>query len=90
MPSQAALIVGSDSLGALPSRLEARGFREIIHWDGRNRRVEHKPLPKRIDIVVVLCDRVSHRLMQSVKRQSKAAGIPIVFTDDFNDIGWGI
>jgi hypothetical protein len=90
MASQAVLVVGSDSLGNLPVRLQARGYGEIIHWDGRRRRQRGSNLPKRVKAVVVLCDRVNHQLMQNVKRQSKAAGIPVVYTDEFNDLGWGI
>lgn len=91
MAPSTVLVVGSDKLGNLPAKLYARGVAEIIHWDGRNKRVESRPLPKRIDMVMVICDRVSHRLMHSVKRQSKASRIPIVFTDaftaEFKDIG---
>lgn len=74
-----ALIVGADALGNLPERLKEKGFGTVLHWDGRSPGYRTKPLPKRVGTVFVLCDFVSHSLMQNIKRRSRTAGIPVVY-----------
>lgn len=74
-----ALVVGADALGNLPSKLRERGFGSVIHWNGRSRAFRTKAIPRGVEKVFVMCDYVNHLLMQSIKRQTKSAGIPVVY-----------
>lgn len=74
-----ALIVGADVLGNLPSKLRERGFGSVIHWDGRGRAYRTKAIPRQVGTVFVMCDYVNHLLMLNIKRQTKSAGIPVVY-----------
>lgn len=74
-----ALIVGADALGNLPRVLQKQGFQEVIHWSGRSRLYRTKTIPKAVGKVFLMCDFVNHNVMQSIRNQSKRAGIPVVY-----------
>lgn len=75
------LIVGGDRLGTIPKKLEGEGFTEVIHWRGRQKGKANftKPVPERVDRIIVFCDFVKHDLAKHVKREAKCKGIPIAF-----------
>ncbi|HWQ70769.1 MAG TPA: DUF2325 domain-containing protein [Desulfitobacteriaceae bacterium] len=73
------LLVGADRLGNIPKKLEQEGFEEIIHWTGRNKSFRNKNVPKNIKRVIVFYNYINHGTMNSVKRQAKASGIPIIY-----------
>jgi hypothetical protein len=71
------LLVGADRLGNIPHELEHYGCKEIIHWTGRKERT--KPIPERVEMVLVIHDFINHGLMDSVKTQAKRRRLPILF-----------
>jgi hypothetical protein len=73
-----ALVVGADRLGTIPMRLAEEGV-QIIHWRGRNNSFKTKAIPIDVDMVILYWDFVNHPLMQNVKKQAKARGIPLIF-----------
>lgn len=75
------LVVGGDRLGVIPQQLASQGFTEVIHWRGRQKGKSNlsRPLPKRVDRIIVLCDFVRHDLANRMKREAKAGSIPITF-----------
>jgi hypothetical protein len=74
------LIVGADRLGRIPNKLHKDGFKKIIHWNGRNKSFQNKSIPKNVDMVILFWDFLNHNLMNNIKRQAKATGIPITFS----------
>ena len=76
--NRTALVVGGDRLGSTPVKLGEEGVR-ILHWRGRNTMSKSKQIPANVDMVIIYWDFVNHRLMQSVKRQAKSKGIPVIY-----------
>jgi hypothetical protein len=72
--------VGADRLGKIPVQLSEKGYSEIIHWTGRSKSYLNKSIPKEVDVIILFWDFLNHNLMQQVKRQAKAQGIPLVFS----------
>ncbi len=71
------LLVGADRLGNIPHELKNHGCTEIIHWTGRKERT--RPIPERVEMVLVIHDFVNHGLMDSVKTQARRRRLPIFF-----------
>lgn len=76
--TRTALVVGADHLGTIPSKLAEEGV-QIIHWRGRNNSFKTKTIPAAVDMIILYWDYVNHPLMQNVKKQAKARGIPLIF-----------
>lgn len=76
--TRTALVVGADRLGAIPIKLGAEGVK-IIHWRGRDNLCKTKAIPNGVDMIILYWDYVNHGLMQNVKKQAKARGIPLIF-----------
>lgn len=74
------LVVGADRLGKIPSKLQEEGAREIIHWSGRQKSCLNRTIPKKVDKIVLFWDFLNHNLMNNIKQQAKAAGIPVIFS----------
>ena len=78
-----ALIVGADRVrGVRDEILRAAprlGIEQVEHWPGRKASENHRRVSNRTGLVVFLCDRSNHMLMQTVRRQAEARGIPMVF-----------
>lgn len=72
------LVVGGDSAEVFRRRAgKAQG--QIEHWSGRKTRDLARPIPKAIDIIVVVLDRVSHALVKRVRLEASRRDIPIHF-----------
>lgn len=72
------LVVGGDS--AETFRRGAAGTqRQVEHWTGRKSRDLVRSIPKATDAVVVVLDRVSHALVNRVRREASRRGLPIYF-----------
>lgn len=77
--SRTVLVVGADRLGCIPRKLEAEGFNDIIHWNGRQKGCLTRSIPNNVDEVFLYWNFVNHGLMNSIKRQAKERGIPITY-----------
>ena len=82
--NRTALVVGADRLGTIPIRLAKEGV-QIIHWRGRNNSFKTKTIPADVDMIILYWDYVNHPLMQNVKKQAKARGIPLIFNRSKSD-----
>lgn len=72
------LVVGGDSAEVFRRRA-GRAQGQIEHWSGRKTRDLARPIPKAVDIIVVVLDRVSHALVKRVRREASRRDIPIYF-----------
>lgn len=72
------LVVGGDSAEVFRRRA-GRAQGQIEHWSGRKTRDLSRPVPKAIDAIVVVLDRVSHALVKKVRHEASRRGLPIYF-----------
>ncbi|NHM28011.1 DUF2325 domain-containing protein [Desulfofundulus sp. TPOSR] len=73
------LVVGTDRLGAAPTILRQKfGVREVVHWDGRRKKLPES-LPKGTCLVVVYTGFVCHALMHRVRELARKAGVKVVW-----------
>ncbi|MCV2217118.1 hypothetical protein [Thauera sp. Sel9] len=77
-----ALVVGADRVDAIRNELIRSAHLGITcaeHWSGRHVHQNRKPIPIDTRVVVVLCNRVSHDLLYSIKRQAASRDLVLVF-----------
>jgi len=77
-----ALVVGADRVDAIRAELERTahlGVSRTEHWSGRHVGDKRRPIPIDTRLVVVLCDRINHDLLYSVRRQAASRGLPVVY-----------
>lgn len=77
-----ALVVGADKVKAIRAELEQLprlGVTQTEHWSGRQVGDVRRAIPSNTAMVVVLCDRVNHDLLYSVRRQASSRGLPVVY-----------
>lgn len=72
------LIVGGDSATAFRERMAGRTSR-VEHWSGRKTRDLVRTIPKAIEAIVVVLDRVSHALVKRVRGEASRRGLPVYF-----------
>ncbi|MCL6559185.1 MAG: DUF2325 domain-containing protein [Firmicutes bacterium] len=71
------LVVGADNLGAKASYLREKfGVKEVLHWDGRNRKMPKFPL---VDLVIVLTGFVNHPTMKHVRKEARKYGVKVLY-----------
>jgi hypothetical protein len=73
------LIVGNYSLNTLPTQLKRRGIPRIIHWDGRKTRHLTAPIPREVEVIVLLTDAVAHDVVQSDRRRAQQRGLRVIY-----------
>ncbi len=77
-----ALVVGADRVQPILAELKQSahlGVTRTDHWSGRQPGDKIRPIPQNTRIVVVLCDRVNHELLHSVRRQAASLGVPVLY-----------
>lgn len=77
-----ALVVGADRVDAIRAELEQSahlGVTRTEHWSGRQVGDNRRAIPSDTRFVVVLCDRINHDLLYSVRRQAESRGVPVVY-----------
>lgn len=73
------LIVGADRLGTAPAVLKQKyGVREIVHWNGRRKKLPES-LPRGTNLVVVYTSFVNHSLMHRVRELVRKAGVKVIW-----------
>jgi hypothetical protein len=73
-----ALIVGGDYVESLKKAMSDRGMERIDHWNGRKPGDLHKTLPKGTELIVILYDFLSHRMLKKVNADAAGSGIPVI------------
>ena len=74
----AILVVGGDS-AEIFRRRAAEARIHVEHWTGRKPRDLVRSIPKAIEAVVVVLDRVNHVLVKRVGREASRRGLPIYY-----------
>lgn len=71
------LIVGADAIGCKKGYLEKKfGVNEVLHWDGRNRKMPSMPL---VDMIIVITSFISHAMMQHVRKEAKKRDVKVLY-----------
>ncbi len=73
------LVVGGDTVASIWCLARLHGVGRVLHWSGRKPGDVKKRIPSGTGAVVIVLDRVSHGLAQTVRRQAKRQGLPIFF-----------
>jgi len=73
-----ALIVGGDYIESIRKAISARGVERIEHWNGRKPGDLRKTLPKGTELIVILYDYLSHRMLKKVNADAADSGIPVI------------
>jgi len=77
------LILGGDRIDPIREVLTTLGVDDIIHWTARNQkggRKKSKPIPTKVNIVVMLINFLNHNSMKHYRSEAKTKGIPIVYS----------
>ena len=77
-----ALVVGADRVRSICAELEQSGPLGVTRtecWSGRQPADARRAIPADTRVVVVLCDRVNHNLLHSVRRQADGRGLPVLY-----------
>ncbi len=74
------MVVGGDYIESIKKRLLEAGVVKIYHVNGRKVGDTRREIPGDVDIVIFLCDFVSHNLVRSFKKEAKRKGIPVIFS----------
>lgn len=71
------LIVGADAIGCKENYLEEKfGVNEVLHWDGRKRKMPSLPL---VDMIIVLTGFIGHGVMRHVRKEAKKSGVKVLY-----------
>lgn len=78
-----ALIVGADHIEPIRQELvrlgEALGITRTEHWSGRHVGDCRRQISCDTRLIVVICSRLSHPLLHSVRRQAGRLGVPVIY-----------
>lgn len=74
-----ALIVGADYIDPLKKTMAEMGNFQVEHWTGRKSGDVRRSIPKNVDLIIVLCDYVSHGLVRKVREDARALGLPVLY-----------
>ncbi len=78
-----ALIVGADRVEPIRQEIvrlaSGIGISRTEHWSGRKNGDVKRCIPGGTRLVVVMCDRVSHPLLSSVRKQADKLRVPVIF-----------
>ncbi|THF67214.1 DUF2325 domain-containing protein [Pseudothauera nasutitermitis] len=77
-----ALVVGADKVRTIRAELEQTAHLGVTRtecWSGRQPGDVRRCIPADTRVVVVLCDRVNHNLLFSVRRQAEGRGVPVLY-----------
>lgn len=78
-----ALIVGADRIEPIRHALvqlgERLGITRTEHWSGRSVGDTRRQMPADTRLVVVICDRLNHQLLHSVRKQAGKRGLPVIY-----------
>ncbi|GAA5164555.1 hypothetical protein [Viridibacterium curvum] len=78
-----ALIVGADRIEPIRQELERQadtlGIHRCLHWSGRTVGDTRRQVPDNTRLIVVICDRLNHQLLNSVRKQAGKLGVPVIY-----------
>jgi len=78
-----ALIVGADHVDPIKQELKQNhrlaGLTTTEHWTGRKVGDERRKIPTGTALIVVICDRINHKLLRSVREQARRNDVPLLY-----------
>jgi hypothetical protein len=78
-----ALIVGADHVEPIRQEIVrlagSIGISRTEHWSGRKTGDVKRAVPGGTRLIVVMCDRISHPLLSSVRKQAEKLRVPVIF-----------
>lgn len=78
-----ALIVGADHVDPIKHELTQsthfRSFSSTEHWTGRKVGDERRKIPGNTGLIVVICDRINHKLLRNVREQARRQDVPLLY-----------
>jgi hypothetical protein len=74
-----ALIVGGDSIEPVRRKLQAQGYQNIDHWEGRKTGDCRRAFPRNLDLVVIMLSYVNHNLCKRVRMEADRHDWPIMY-----------
>ena len=78
-----ALIVGADRVEPIREELERAGHFGITrteHWSGRKVGDVRRGVSDDTRLIVVICDRINHKLLDHVRKQANKLGVPTLYS----------
>jgi hypothetical protein len=80
------LLVGGDRSQGFERALEEAQLELVAHWHGRKPKEARRVLPPAVDVLVVVWDRDSHALAESVRTQAAARGLEPLYCRSSSDL----
>jgi hypothetical protein len=75
-----ALIVGADHVEPIRQELLQPGdITDTEHWSGRKVGDERRKIPGGTGLIVVICDRINHKLLRNVREQARRRDLPLLY-----------
>ena len=77
-----ALIVGADRVEPIREALQSSGYAGITrteHWSGRKVVDVRRAVSDDTRLIVVICDRINHKLLDHVRKQAAKLGAPTLY-----------
>lgn len=81
-----AILVGGDRSDGFEKAFAGSHVDLVAHWHGRKPKEARRALPSGVDVVVVVWDRVSHALAESVRVQASAQGMQLLYCRSSSDL----
>jgi hypothetical protein len=74
-----ALIVGGDSVEPVRRQLQAQGFVQVSHWQGRKTGDCRRAFPQNLDLIVIMLSYVNHNLCKRARQEADRHDCRVVF-----------
>jgi hypothetical protein len=78
-----ALIVGADRVEPIRDELQRASHFCITrteHWSGRKVGDVRRAVSEDTRLIVVICDRINHKLLDHVRKQASKLGVPMLYS----------
>jgi hypothetical protein len=78
-----ALIVGADRVEPIREELQRAshfGITRTEHWSGRKVGDVRRAVSDDTRLIVVICDRINHKLLDHVRKQAARLGVPTLYS----------
>ncbi len=73
------LVVGGDQISQITDELKTFGVNEVVHWNCRKRSEANKPVPQRVDGILMLTSYLKHSTMKKMKCEARRNKIPAFY-----------
>lgn len=74
------LVIGGDRIDLIRRELVEHGLDHIEHWPGRKPADTRRPIPSRVNLVVLVTDQLSHNMLHIATARATRLGLPIVYS----------